>query len=90
MGSVHLMRRWPNERQPDRLRRGIKAKGTGNGTLTYIRPTGTKSSSANGTGIDVTEYASVDVAVSGGGLDLPTFTILWDSGFTSIQSATCD
>lgn len=46
---------------------GIKAKGTGNGTLTYIRPSGTKSISANGTGIDVTEYATVDVSVSGGG-----------------------
>ena len=42
---------------------GIKATGTGNGTLTYIRPQGTKSISANGTGIDVTEYAAVDVAV---------------------------
>ena len=42
---------------------GIKATGTGNGTLTYIRPQGTKSISANGTNIDVTEYASVDVAV---------------------------
>ena len=42
---------------------GIKATGTGNGTLTYIRPTGTKSISANGTAIDVTEYAAVDVAV---------------------------
>ena len=46
---------------------GIKATGTGNGTLTYIRPQGTKSISANGTGIDVTEYAAVDVSVSGGG-----------------------
>lgn len=42
---------------------GIKATGTGNGTLTYIRPQGTKSISQNGTGIDVAEYASVDVAV---------------------------
>lgn len=32
----------------------------------YIIPTGTKSISANGTGIDVTQYASVDVNVSGG------------------------
>ena len=46
---------------------GIKATGTGNGTLTYIRPTGTKSISANGTGIDVASYAAVDVSVSGGG-----------------------
>lgn len=42
---------------------GIKATGTGNGTLTYIRPQGTKSISSNGSGIDVTEYAAVDVAV---------------------------
>jgi len=42
---------------------GIKAKGTSNGTLTYIRPDGTKSITENGTGIDVTEYAAVDVAV---------------------------
>lgn len=42
---------------------GIKAKGTGNGTLTYIRPNGTKSITENGTGINVTQYASVDVAV---------------------------
>lgn len=33
----------------------------------YIIPTGTKSITANGTGIDVTQYASVDVNVSGGG-----------------------
>lgn len=45
---------------------GIKATGTGNGTLTYIRPQGTKSISANGSGIDVTEYAAVDVAVPTG------------------------
>ena len=45
---------------------GIKATGTGNGTLTYIRPQGTKSITSNGTNIDVTEYAAVDVSVSGG------------------------
>ena len=45
---------------------GIKATGTGNGTLIYIRPTGTKSISTNGTNIDVTSYATVNVAVSGG------------------------
>ena len=45
---------------------GIKATGTGNGTLTYIRPQGTKSITSNGTGIDVTEYAAVDVAVPTG------------------------
>ena len=32
-----------------------------------VQPTGTLSITENGTGIDVTEYASVDVSVSGGG-----------------------
>ena len=59
---------------------GIKATGTGNGTLTYIRPQGTKSISSNGTGIDVTEYAAVDVAVSGGG-DSLIVTLSWDDDY---------
>ena len=46
---------------------GFKATDDNNQTKTYIRPQGTKSISANGTGIDVTAYASVDVNVSGGG-----------------------
>lgn len=37
----------------------------GTGTSTAIVPAGTKSITQNGTGIDVTQYASVDVAVSG-------------------------
>lgn len=45
---------------------GIKAKGTNNGTLTYIRPFGTKTINVNGTNIDVSEYASVDVNVTVG------------------------
>ena len=44
---------------------GIKATDDQSGTKVYIRPQGTKSISANGTGIDVAEYASVDVNVSG-------------------------
>lgn len=36
------------------------------GTSTAIVPSGTKSITENGTGIDVAQYASVDVAVSGG------------------------
>lgn len=67
---------------------GIKAKGTGNGTLTYIRPTGTKSISANGTGIDVTEYASVDVSVSSGQPNLQAKTNI--SPTTSSQTITAD
>lgn len=44
---------------------GIKATDDQSGTKVYIRPQGTKSISANGTGIDVVNYASVDVNVSG-------------------------
>lgn len=43
---------------------GIKATDENSNTLTYIRPQGTKSITSNGTGIDVAEYASVDVSVS--------------------------
>ncbi len=42
---------------------GIKAYDDNGQLKTYIRPQGTKSISANGTGIDVTAYAAVDVAV---------------------------
>ena len=42
---------------------GIKATDDNGQTKTYIRPQGTKSISANGSGIDVTEYASVNVNV---------------------------
>ena len=44
---------------------GIKATDSNSGTKVYIRPQGTKIISANGTGIDVVNYASVDVNVSG-------------------------
>ena len=42
---------------------GVKASDGNSNTLTYIRPTGTKSITANGNNIDVTEFAAVDVAV---------------------------
>ena len=45
---------------------GIKAYDDNSQLKTYIRPQGTKSISANGTGIDVTSYASVDVSVPTG------------------------
>lgn len=67
---------------------GIKAKGTGNGMLAYIRPQGTKSISANGTGIDVAAYASVDVSVQGGS-DIPTFTATFGQG-GDLTNISCD
>lgn len=47
--------------------KGFKADDGNDNTLAYIRPQGTKSITQNGTGIDVAEYATVDVSVSGGG-----------------------
>ena len=45
---------------------GINATDDNNQTKTYIRPQGTKSITANGSGIDVVNYASVDVNVPSG------------------------
>ena len=45
---------------------GIIATTPNETDLTYIRPQGTKNISANGTGIDVAEYASVNVNVPSG------------------------
>ena len=44
--------------------KGFKATDSNDQVKAYIRPQGTKSISSNGTGIDVAEYASVDVSVS--------------------------
>ena len=46
---------------------GIKASDNNSQIKTYVRPQGTLSITQNGTGIDVTNYAAVDVSVSGGG-----------------------
>ena len=51
----------------------------------YIIPTGTKSITANGTGIDVAQYASVDVAVPTGGT---TKNIQVYSGYDETNSNT--
>lgn len=55
----------------------------------YIRPQGTKSITQNGTGIDVAEYATVDVSVSGG-INIPTFTVTLASDGETVVSVTCD
>lgn len=63
-------------------------------TQTYIQPTGTISITQNGQGIDVSQYASANVAVSGGN-DF-VVTVSWNSGtqrfepnktFSEIQTA---
>ena len=53
---------------------GIIATTPSETDLTYIRPQGTKSIAQNGTGIDVAEYASVDVNVSAPTPSLQTIT----------------
>lgn len=45
---------------------GFKATDDNGQTKTYVRPQGTKSITENGTGIDVTGFASVNVAVQSG------------------------
>ena len=45
---------------------GIKAKDTNGNTQTFIKPSGTISISTNGTGIDVSTYASANVSVPTG------------------------
>ena len=67
---------------------GFKVTDTNDQTKTYIRPQGTKSISANGTGIDVTEYAAVDVAVPSSQPSLQAKTNV--SPTTSSQTITAD
>ena len=63
---------------------GIKATDSNSGTKTYIRPQGTKSITQNGTGIDVAEYASVDVSVSGGG------SVTWETIYDGTATIVSD
>ena len=72
---------------------GYVTAGTANGTAVTVSASelvsGTKSITENGTGIDVAQYASVDVAVEGE-LDVPVFTVTLDSTWSTVQSVTCD
>ena len=54
---------------------GIKATDDQSGTKVYIRPQGTKSITQNGTGIDVAEYASVDVSVPSSSPTIQSLTV---------------
>ena len=76
---------------------GIKAHKTSDSSLlAYVRPQGTKSITANGTGIDVSAYATADVAVPSSQPVLQvktrtisaagTFTDTPDSGYDGLSS----
>ena len=78
---------------------GIKATDDNGQIKTYVRPEGTKSITANGTGIDVASYATVDVAVPSGSVSLQSKTksytpsqtqqsetITADSGYDGLSS----
>jgi len=76
---------------------GIKATDSNSQIKTYIRPQGTKSITSNGTSIDVTQYAAVDVAVpsSGGNVQSSkdytvsasgSATISPDTGYDAMQT----
>lgn len=70
---------------------GIKATDDNDQIKTYIRPQGTKSISANGTGIDVTEYASVDVSVPSGQPTLQSKSVSYNPSETAqSQTVTAD
>ena len=72
---------------------GIKAMGTGNGTLTYIRPQGNLAitqNTASGSTLDVAQYATATVNVSGGGMNCPTFSATFDSSTGTFSNVTCD
>jgi len=54
--------------------------------MTYIRPTGTKSISSNGNAIDVTQYAAVNVSVSGGAPTLQSTAVTFTPSTVSQAS----
>ena len=60
---------------------GFKATDNNSQTKAYLRPQGTKSITENGTGIDVTEYATADVSVAG-------WTLLASEEFTVNTTST--
>lgn len=69
---------------------GIKATDSNSGTKTYIRPQGTKSITQNGTGIDVAEYASVDVSVSGGSPTIQSLTVTPSTSQQTFNASSVD
>lgn len=66
----------------------IKAEDDNGTVLSFIRPEGTKTIQANGTGIDVSDFASVDVNVPTGGA--PVLQAKTANPSTSVQTVTAD
>ena len=62
---------------------GIKVYDSSNTVQTFIKPAGTLSITENVTGIDVSAYATADVAVAGGGGGLP-------NTFQEVEYIECD
>ena len=66
---------------------GYITGGTKTGTAVSVSASelvsGTKSISANGTGIDVTNYASVDVSVSGGSITVDSLNVTQNGTYTA-------
>ena len=58
--------------------------------LDFIRPQGTKSISANGTGIDVVSYASVDVAVPSSSPTIQSLTVTPSTSQQTFNSGSVD
>lgn len=70
---------------------GIIATDTSDADKTYVRPQGSKSITANGTGIDVASYATVDVNVSSGTPTLQTKSVSYTPTESSqSQTVTAD
>ena len=68
----------------------LKVTDDNNQIKTYVRPTGTLPISTNGTGIDVTNYATVDVSVSGGTPVIQSLSITPTTSEQTFNSSSVD
>ena len=68
----------------------LKVTDDNNLIKTYVRPTGTLPISTNGTGIDVTNYATVDVAVSSGAPVIQSLSVTPTTSEQTFNSSSVD